>query len=209
MRMCSTYLLSSGILIRNVTYPETYLGFDLDRPEFTPHIVFSSEFLDVLAMTENLPLAMQTLMLRLWQTHYATYFLSSNNTYNVNATFANPTLLPVRWTGLSIVLGMVVIHLIVGAIATAMFVRYVQGSKLWHPWQAVAQLYTSETMELIEPAKDANEKDLKKWVDEQEGSKELYTVTQARATGRHELRSTRHRKDFEGRNLPHKSRIVG
>lgn len=189
---------SRGMLIRNVTYPATYYG-DLDQPDFTPHMIFSSEFLDVWANTESLPSAMQTLMLRLWQTHYATYVLSSNNTYNVNATFATTTLLPVRWTGLSIVLGMVVIHLIVGAIATAMFVRYVQGSKLWHPWQAVAQLYTPETTELIEVAKDANEKDLKKWVDELEGSKEFYMVTQARATGRYELQNARHRKDFEGR----------
>jgi hypothetical protein len=194
-----TSIPSRGILIRNVTYPATYLGFDLDQPDFTPHMIFSSEFLDVWANTESLPSAMQTLMLRLWQTHYATYVLSSNNTYNVNATFATTTLLPVRWTGLSIVLGMVVVHLIVGAIATAMFVQYVKGSKLWHPWQAVAQLYTPETTEFIEVAKDADEKDLKKWINEQEGGKEFYMVTQAQAAGRYELQNARHRKEFEGR----------
>lgn len=155
--------------------------------EWSPHRIYSSEFQDVLQRTGSLPLAVRSFLTRLWQTHYASYVRSGGATYDVTAVFAVTALLPGRWAGLAVVLGFVLAHFVLLILTAVLFLGTNGASRLWHPWQAVAQVVTPETEGLLRAADTKSDRETRKWADKSEGGTASYRVAYATSAERHQL----------------------
>jgi hypothetical protein len=75
-----------------------------------------------------------------------------NIEHSVTTIHATSALVPARWTGLGIVLGLVFMHFALLLATTLLFATQTKSSMLGNAWQAVAQMVSPQTREIVESA---------------------------------------------------------
>lgn len=72
-------------------------------------------------------------------------------------------LLPVRWTGLDVVLGLALVHLLLLCSTMVLFQFKTRASSLGNAWQATAQVVSTETRAVVEEASAVRDKEVEAW----------------------------------------------
>jgi hypothetical protein len=85
--------------------------------------------------------------------------------------------IPVQWTGLAIVLSLVIVHLLFLCSTIILFIIKTRASDLGNAWQAVAQVVSTETREVIEEATEMRDKQVEAWARSSGVSNRKYTVS--------------------------------
>jgi hypothetical protein len=120
--------------------------------DWSVHAVHAAVFQGIIQETHDPALAVQVLMTRLYQMAYYDLLSYFNIEHSVTTIHATSALVPARWTGLSIVLGLVFMHFALLLATTLLFATQTKSSMLGNAWQAVAQMVSPQTREIVESA---------------------------------------------------------
>ncbi|KAF2818919.1 hypothetical protein CC86DRAFT_152529 [Ophiobolus disseminans] len=122
-------------------------------------------FQDILRTTQNPALAMQALLtvlfsVRYYETFYA-FALSAPGTF----TYSVLASAPVRWTGFTIVVVILGVHLMLQVVVIAIFLVCTEHSDIGDSWKAIAQVVSENTLPAVTKAANLPEKYTKEWMD--------------------------------------------
>ncbi|KAF5576576.1 hypothetical protein FPANT_10860 [Fusarium pseudoanthophilum] len=107
-------------------------------------------FQEVLKRTNNPATALSELTYRIYQMYFYYWQPNYDIIEQANTVNAVPMQLPRRWTGLIIVLLIIFLHFFTLALTVISFALHTESSILGEPWQAVSQVLSPETEELIQ-----------------------------------------------------------
>ncbi|KAM0321592.1 hypothetical protein ACHAQA_010018 [Verticillium albo-atrum] len=156
------------------------LGLDFDAEDTTKlvHLTHAQLYDSVLNQTGSVALGLQALFTRFNQRVFYDGLYSGVTRVGVDAgytaSFSVPVFAPYRWQGLVFAMTLVATQVILACAVTAWFLVVTRESEIGNSWQATAQLISEETIPLLEPANQATEGQVRKWV---EGDKEATSVT--------------------------------
>ncbi|EEU36365.1 uncharacterized protein NECHADRAFT_52602 [Fusarium vanettenii 77-13-4] len=99
-------------------------------------------------------------------------------------------LIPTQWTGLSIVLTTLSVHFIVLVVTTVLFVLWTKASLLGNAWQAVSQMVSPQTREVMDtPSVDTmRDSDVEEWARVTGRDLQVYHSSRSGDLGRTEIR---------------------
>ncbi|KAJ6184860.1 hypothetical protein N7519_006161 [Penicillium mononematosum] len=121
-------------------------------------------FKDVLHDTNSPALALQALITRETQAAYYEHLMREDPTASALTVFSSTTLIPVRWDGFVAGVSIIVVHFIILAVITVLFVIYTTNSMIGNSWQAVAQVVSEDMLTVLDHAcKEDDEKVKKRW----------------------------------------------
>ncbi|KAJ5474499.1 hypothetical protein N7475_004065 [Penicillium sp. IBT 31633x] len=86
-----------------------------------------------------------------------------NESSPAEVAFSRAAVVPTQWTGFPVGLGFLLCHWVVVAIALGLFARYTRHSLLGNHWQAVSQIYSKNTIAILEKADQINDAEVKRW----------------------------------------------
>ncbi|KAL4724600.1 hypothetical protein ACLX1H_008042 [Fusarium chlamydosporum] len=135
--------------------------------------------------------AMQALVFRFYQMLYYDWLPNYEATHKVTTINAKDVLIPEKWTGLVVVLAIIVVHFAVTAAMMYLFAKHTTSSLLGNAWQAVSQMVSPETQDVIRAAgsEGMKDKEVAQLVKAAGRDSEAYTVSSGRDNGRTELRA--------------------
>ncbi|KAK2690656.1 hypothetical protein QWA68_010543 [Fusarium oxysporum] len=96
-------------------------------------------------------------------------------------------LLPVRWTGLAVVLGLALVHLLLLCSTMVLFQFKTRASDLGNAWQATAQVVSTEMRAVVEEASAVRDKEVEAWARSSGVSRRSYTVMMSDVRNRTEI----------------------
>ncbi|KAF4970352.1 hypothetical protein FSARC_2608 [Fusarium sarcochroum] len=148
---------SSWSLVTNIT--DSSLLPSTARPEHSKLVQ------EILKTTRDPAQAIHALVFRFSQMLYYAYQPNFDIKRNVTTIHSLEKLIPIQWTGLAIVLAALSVHFIVLIITTVLFILQTKASLLGNAWQAVSQVVSPQTKEIVEaPGADAmRDKDVQAW----------------------------------------------
>lgn len=117
-------------------------------------------FQDVLRSTYNPALALQTLFTILAQSAYYDFLPQLDVAAPAQYTVSMEANIPHQWTGFSIVVAILGIHVLVVSITTALFLAGTKTSMLGNAWQAVAQVVELVDRDVLENTREMRDKDV-------------------------------------------------
>ncbi|KAM0347324.1 hypothetical protein ACHAPU_004843 [Fusarium lateritium] len=135
------------------------------------HPEHSAVFQNILHETRDPARALQALVFRFYQMIYYDWLPNYDATHSVTTINAKDVLIPEKWTGFLIVLAIIIVHFVVVALAMFLFAERTDSSLLGNAWQAVSQMVSPETQDIIRATGN-------------EGMKDKEVVKLARSTGR-------------------------
>ncbi|KAL9562700.1 hypothetical protein ACKAV7_013264 [Fusarium commune] len=151
------------------------------------HAVHVSLIQDILRATGDPALAIQALAFRF----HSMIFYDSMAEFDLHkpVTTINSVemLLPVRWTGLAVVLSLVLVHLLLLCITMVLFQFKTRASDLGNAWQAIAQVVSTETRAVVEEASAVRDKEVEAWARSSGVSARSYTVSMSDVRNRTEI----------------------
>ncbi|CAG7559471.1 unnamed protein product [Fusarium equiseti] len=135
--------------------------------------------------------AMQSLVFRFYQMLYYDWLPNYKATHEVTTIKAKSVLIPEKWTGLIVVLAIIVVHFIVTAATMYLFAQRTTSSLLGNAWQAVSQMVSPETQDVIRAAggEGMKDKEVAQLVKAAGRDNEAYSVSSGVDNGRTELRA--------------------
>ncbi|RGP70107.1 hypothetical protein FSPOR_4219 [Fusarium sporotrichioides] len=135
--------------------------------------------------------AMQALVFRFYQMLYYDWLPNYKPTHQVTTINAKDVLIPEQWTGLVAVLVIIIIHFIVTAATMYLFAQRTTSSLLGNAWQAVSQMVSPETQDVIRATggEGMKDKEVAQLVKAAGLDNEAYTVSSSADNGRTELRA--------------------
>ena len=135
--------------------------------------------------------AMQSLVFRFYQMLYYDWLPNYKATHEVTTINAKSVLIPEKWTGLIVVLAIIALHFIVTAATMYLFAQRTTSSLLGNAWQAVSQMVSPETQDVIRAAggEGMKDKEVAQLVKAAGRDNEAYTVSSGVDNGRTELRA--------------------
>lgn len=151
---------------------------------FNAHAAHASLFQDTLNQTQSPAVALQALLTRICQMIYYETLLPLNETDRAENAFSHAAVIPTQWTGFGVGMGLLLSHWVVAAIVVGLFARYTRHSLLGNHWQAVAQVYSKDTMAVLGKADQMNDEEVKRWVKGKGHGRKLYSVTHDEGEGR-------------------------
>lgn len=116
-------------------------------------------FQKVLHETGNPALALQAVMFRVYQMLYYDWLPIFEPTHEVTTINAQNVVVPQQWTGFIIAIAILIMHFILTALTLLLFAKRTQSSLLGNAWQAVSQLVSPETQDIIRAAGSEGMKD--------------------------------------------------
>jgi hypothetical protein len=149
--------------------------------DFNAHQAHVGLFQDTLNQTQSPAVALQALLTRICQMIYYEQLLRLEETGHANVTLSHAAMIPTRWTGFGVGMGLLLSHWVVVGIVAALFARYTRHSLLGNHWQVVSQVYSKETAAVLEEADRMDDREVKRWV---EGRGQLYSVVGDEGKGR-------------------------
>ncbi|KAF4996141.1 hypothetical protein FDECE_12565 [Fusarium decemcellulare] len=155
--------------------------------DWSAHSTHTSLFQSIIQQTEDPALAVQALITRLYQMSYYDWLPDYDQRYPVETVHTTERLIPARWVGLGIVLGLVGLHFALVIITIAVFATLTETSTLGNTWQTVAQIISPQTREIIESADDMTDKGVEMWVKEMGRDGEVCGVSRSPESGRIEV----------------------
>lgn len=164
-----------------------------DRGNWTRHLGYNhinsldrglwTLFKDVLADTDSPALALQALLAKINQQRYYSRLAQQAPTRRAQVALAADTLMPARRAGLVAVVVVVVVHLALVAVVTAVFVASTKVSSVGNAWQAVAQVVSEDTMPLLGQADRMTDSGVERWLSDDAG-RGTYASLRRRGDGR-------------------------
>lgn len=161
-----------------------------------PHPAHSSVFQSIVQQTEDPARAVQALLTRLYQMQYYDFLPDFDLKQAAETMYSTERPIPSRWTGLLIVLCLVAVHLLLVSITTAVFVLRTRGSALGNIWQAVSQMASPGTRQILESADFKRDDEVKDCVKAMGKDAGVYGLSRSVETGRMEIQLRERRKDI-------------
>ncbi|KAF5124053.1 hypothetical protein E5D57_011975 [Metarhizium anisopliae] len=165
-------------------------GVILYRYVNNAHEAHSSLFQDTLNQTQSPAVALQALLTRICQMVYYEKLPRLNESGHAETAFSHVTVLPTRWTGFGVGMGLLLTHWVLVLVVGGLFARYTRHSLLRNYWQAVSHMYSNETVAVLEEAHRINDREVKRWVDAKGLGGGLYTINLVRNEGKERLALT-------------------
>ncbi|RGP81452.1 hypothetical protein FLONG3_597 [Fusarium longipes] len=146
---------------------------------------------NIIQQTGDPAQAVQALVFRFYQMLYYDWLPNYNPTRQVTTINAKSVLIPEQWTGLIVVLIIIVVHFVVTAATMYLFARRTTSSLLGNAWQAVSQMMSPETQDVIRAAggEGMKDKEVAQLVKVAGRDDEAYIVSSGVDNGRTELRA--------------------
>ncbi|KAJ4132237.1 hypothetical protein NW765_014057 [Fusarium oxysporum] len=123
------------------------------------HPEHAAMFQKILRETGNPALALQAVMFRVYQMLYYDWLPIFEPTHEVTTINAQNVVVPQQWTGFIIAIAILIMHFILTALTLVLFAKRTQSSLLGNAWQAVSQLVSPETQDIIRAAGSEGMKD--------------------------------------------------
>ncbi|KXH60567.1 hypothetical protein CNYM01_00044 [Colletotrichum nymphaeae SA-01] len=123
-----------------------------EQEQWTPHSAHVTLFQDILQTTGDVSRAAQAMVARLHQMAYYESENGYNLEYPVTTVSSRSTYIPLRWTGFSIVQGVIALHLALLLTTMVLFLTRTRASSLGNAWQTVAQVVSPHTKEIVDKA---------------------------------------------------------
>lgn len=162
----------------------------IDPINFNAHEAHTSLFQDTLDQTQSPAVALQALLTRICQMVYYETLPRLNESGHAESAFSHVAVLPTRWTGFGVGMGLILTHWVVVLVVGGLFARYMRHSLLRNYWQAVSHMCSNETVAVLEEAHRINDRDVKRWVDAKGLGGDLYTIDLVRNKGKERLALT-------------------
>ncbi|KAL0263765.1 hypothetical protein SLS55_002747 [Diplodia seriata] len=128
------------------------------------HRTLTALFQDVFVATNNPALALQALFTTVSQMTYYSMLSEFDLRGNASVTLFVPVSIPQRWTGFTIVVGLVAAHLVCGTLVMVLFFRKCQCSMLGQVWRCIAQVRSGDTDVVLKKASVATDDDIRVWL---------------------------------------------
>ncbi|KAI1441688.1 hypothetical protein F5Y02DRAFT_421760 [Annulohypoxylon stygium] len=123
----------------------------------TPFVDYVMVFMDTLQYTNRPALALQAqFTIMAMQMHYANLY-TLDMPANVSVTQAVSVTVPVRWTGLAIVAGIVCANTISIIAITFVFILRTRFSKQGHFWHTISQLISEKTIDILQVSPESRD----------------------------------------------------
>jgi hypothetical protein len=154
------------------------------------HPEHSAVFQNILHETGDPARAIQALVFRFYQMIYYDWLPNFDPTHSVTTINAKDVLIPEQWTGFLIVLAIILIHFIITALAMFLFAQRTDSSLLGNAWQAVSQMVSPETQDIIRAAggEGLKDKEVARLAKSAGRDNEAYALASGVDNGRTELR---------------------
>ncbi|KAM0417466.1 hypothetical protein ACHAPT_012528 [Fusarium lateritium] len=133
-----------------------------DRSWFA-HAAHASVFQGILQETGDLATAVQALTFRLYQMIYYDWQQNWDLMQPVTIVASTEMLIPTRWTGLAVVIGIIGVHLLLVLLTTMRFAQTTRHSAMGSAWQAITQMVSPHTKEAMEGSGVVRDKEVKEW----------------------------------------------
>ncbi|KAM6540339.1 hypothetical protein FALCPG4_002057 [Fusarium falciforme] len=147
------------------------------EPQWKAHRAHTAVFQRIIQEKGDPARAIQALLTRLYQMTYYDWLPDYNAEHPVTTVHSAQRLIPMRWTGLVIVLIPVGYHLILVFATVALFMIKTRASALGNAWQAVAQI--ARTTNALESADRMLDKEVDKWTKTTGLDKEVYSISES------------------------------
>ncbi|KAI5860781.1 hypothetical protein GGS23DRAFT_209593 [Durotheca rogersii] len=132
-------------------------GTSFGLSTINPFVDYVAVFEDVLVETNRPAVAIQSIMTMMAMSlHYANLALL-DVAEEVSITTSAPINVPVRWTGLAVVAGVVTVDTLCVVAITTMFLLRTRYSKQGHFWHAVSQLISERTIGVLQASPEARD----------------------------------------------------
>ncbi|KAF5602412.1 uncharacterized protein FSUBG_7719 [Fusarium subglutinans] len=151
------------------------------------HAVHVSLIQDILRATGDPALAIQALAFRFHSMIFYDSMAEFDLRKQVTTVNSVEMLIPVRWTGLVVVLSMVLVHLLLLCSTMALFQFKTRASDLGNAWQATAQVVSAETRAVVEEGTAVRDKDVEAWARASGVSRRSYAVSMSDVGSRTEI----------------------
>lgn len=151
------------------------------------HAVHVSLIQDILRVTGDPALAIQALAFRF---HSMIFYdsIAEFDLYKPVTTISSvEMLIPVRWTGLAVVLSLILVHLLLVCSTMVLFQLKTRASGLGNAWQAIAQVVSTETRAVVEEASAVRDKEVEAWARSPGVSRRSYAVSMSDVRNRMEI----------------------
>ncbi|KAF5024557.1 hypothetical protein F66182_3320 [Fusarium sp. NRRL 66182] len=154
------------------------------------HPEHAAVFQNILHITGDPAEAMQAVVFRFYQMLYYDWLPNFDPTREITTIHAQDVLIPQKWEGLVVVIVIIVAHFILTAIAMVLFAQRTQSSLLGNAWQAVSQVVSPDTQDIIRAAsgKDFKDKDVEELAKTAGREKEVCALASGVDSDRAELR---------------------
>ena len=133
-------------------------------------------FQDIIEETGNVALAMQSLFTILTQRSYYDWLSRFDVAAYSEMQFLESHSVPVRWVGLGIVLGLLLVHIVLLVAITAMLLLMTDRSFLGSSWPAVAQIVAADKEGVLAYASDMTDGQVEKHLSSQGKEKAIYRI---------------------------------
>ncbi|SCO57713.1 uncharacterized protein FFMR_14869 [Fusarium fujikuroi] len=151
------------------------------------HAVHVSLIQDILRVTGDPALAIQALAFRF---HSMVFYdsITEFDLYKPVTTISSvEMLISVRWTGLAVVLSLILVHLLLLCSTMVLFQLKTRASGLGNAWQAIAQVVSTETRAVMEEASAVRDKEVEAWARSSGVSRRSYAVSMSDARNRMDI----------------------
>ncbi|CCT74935.1 uncharacterized protein FFUJ_11009 [Fusarium fujikuroi IMI 58289] len=151
------------------------------------HAVHVSLIQDILRVTGDPALAIQALAFRF---HSMIFYdsITEFDLYKPVTTISSvEMLISVRWTGLAVVLSLILVHLLLLCSTMVLFQLKTRASGLGNAWQAIAQVVSTETRAVMEEASAVRDKEVEAWARSSGVSRRSYAVSMSDVRNRMEI----------------------
>ncbi|GJC98606.1 hypothetical protein ColKHC_07432 [Colletotrichum higginsianum] len=134
---------------------------------YAVHYAHAALFQDIVMTTGSLAQGLQGLFTVLRQMAYYEISPYFDMQSPASLILSNEELIPVRWTGFTVVVGMVFTHLILLAVVLVLFFKFTRLSWLGNVWMSLSQVVSLETEDLIDKSTDKLDKEVDKVIKEE------------------------------------------
>jgi hypothetical protein len=154
------------------------------------HPEHSAVFQNILHETGDPATALQALVFRFYQMIYYDWLPNYDPTHSVTTINAKDVLIPEKWTGFLVVLAIIIVHFVVVAASMFLFAERTDSSLLGNAWQAVSQMVSPETQDIIRAAgnEGMKDKEVAKLAKSAGRENEAYALASGVSSARTELR---------------------
>ncbi|WAO96087.1 Hypothetical protein NCS54_01374900 [Fusarium falciforme] len=166
------------------------------KDEFLTQIIWPTHpehaavFQNILHLTGDPAQAIQAVVFRFYQMLYYDWLPNFEPTRQVTTIHAQDVLIPQQWRGFVVVMAIIVAHFIVTTLAMALFAQRTESSLLGNAWQAVSQVVSPDTQDIIRAAgsEGMKDKDVEALARSTGRDKEVIALSSGVDSGRTELR---------------------
>jgi hypothetical protein len=166
---------------------------DSGPPEYSVHRSHAAIFQDILQDTGNPALALQTLFTILLQMAYYDFLFEYDTKALATYSLSGVLNIPRRWNALGVILGLLGLHFALTFTAVRMFLKRAEMSLLGNAWQAVSQVMSIDTADVLHRGATTTDRELRGAMKENGSADSRIRIAKSLADGRTEATAIRQR----------------